>query len=232
MATSKDERLEAELELLEAMYPDQITYGSKTRELKYTSSEGTFTVRVPSGYLSSELPEVLSASIGRDDARQEVKRLTQSLSAGEEVLDSLIAAFTELAEARTREVENEGQSASEGLSSSEGNAASATVIIWLHHLLNTNKRKLALSPPDGVSGITKPGYPGVLIYSGHAKSVQEHVAELKQQNWQAFQVRLESEDEWVFAHGRGVREVEGMRDVVGALGEARKEAFMEAMRMK
>jgi len=106
------------------------------------------------------------------------------------------------------------------------------VIIWLHHLLNTNKRKQALSPPAGVSGVTKPGYPGVLIYAGPYDLVHEHVNELKGLNWQAFQVRLEDDEAWIFAHGSGVREMEAMKDVVAAIGDQRKDLFMEAMRMK
>jgi hypothetical protein len=55
---------------------------------------------------------------------------------------------------------------------------------------------------------------------------------LKGLQWAAFQVRLESEEEWVFGHGKGVKEMEGLGDVVNDVGEERKKAFMEAMRMK
>jgi hypothetical protein len=75
--------------------------------------------------------------------------------------------------------------------------AKQTTIVWLHHLLNTNKRKLALSPTDhAVSGISKPGYSGVLIFSGPASGVKGHVNVLKQQNWTAFQIMYEDESEW------------------------------------
>ena len=233
MGADEDERLQAEVELLEAMYPEQISYNAKSRELKYTSDEAAFVVRLPSGYLTDELPEAFSASIGKKDARAELKQQIQSLSAGEEVLDSLIAAFSELAASRL----SEGNAKREDADGHQAVAATnsfrkATIIVWLHHLLNTNKRKLALSPPSGVSGITKPGYPGVLIYSGPESAVQEQITELKQQNWQAFQVRLESDEEWTFSHGQGVKEVEAMKDIVAGIGEARKEVFMEAMRMK
>ena len=107
------------------------------------------------------------------------------------------------------------------------------LIVWLHHLLNTNKRKQALSPSlPGVSGITKPGYPGVLIYSGSSEAVHEHVDALKQLNWQAFQVRYESDEAWTFTHGEGIKEVEAMKDVVAEVGSSNKDHFMEAMRMK
>ncbi|CAK3909619.1 Trichoplein multi-domain [Lecanosticta acicola] len=100
-----------------------------------------------------------------------------------------------------------------------------TTIIYLHHLLNTTKRKQCLSPPpspsssSSISGITKPGYPGVLIYSGAAEEVREHVQGLKALNWQAFQVRLEVAEGWKFAHGEGMVEVERMSEVVGGIVE-------------
>ena len=233
MGADEDERLQAEIDLLLAMYPDNVTYDPKSREMKYASDDGSFTLRLPSGYLMDELPVTLSAAIGKSDAREQVKQLIRSQNAAEEVLDSLIAAFNDLAASQ----QSEAEPTSEPPASSEANANSsgsenATIIIWLHHLLNTNKRKMALSPQQGVSGVTKPGYPGVLIYSGPSSLVRDHVAELRQQNWQAFQVRLESDKAWAFAHGKGVREVEAMKDVVAAVGEERKEAFMEAMRMK
>lgn len=231
MGADEDERLQAEIELLEAMYPDQVSYRARPREMKYTSPQGSFTLRMPSGYLTDELPEVLSASAAKEDARTQLQQRIQTLSPGEETLDSLIAMFVELTEQQASEAQETIRS--ERSKTSEASPqARLTVIIWLHHLLNTNKRKLALSPAAGVSGITKPGYPGVLIYSGPAKLVQDHVFELRQQNWQAFQVRLESDEEWRFSHGDGVKEVEAMKDVVSAVGEKRKEEFMEAMRMK
>lgn len=234
MSADEDDRLRVEIELLEAMYPDQVLYEAKARELKYHSNDdGTFILRLPSGYLTDERPDVLSASVGKSDAREQLKKHVSSLNTGEEILDSIIAAFNDGLVA-SQSSETAARSQPDNPLSSLSNTAHSTVIIWLHHLLNTNKRKLALSPLAGVSGVTKPGYPGVLVYSGPAELVAEHVAELKQQNWQAFQIRLESEEGWAFAHGEGVREVEAMGEVVAALGEkeGRKETFLEAMRMK
>lgn len=229
MGADEDERLKAEIELLEAMYPEQVSYTAKTRELKDLSSEGTFVLRLPSGYLVDELPDILSANVGKSDVRAQLKQHIHSLNVGEEVLDSIIAAFSDLTTSQAPE-----EPSQQGSLRPDTKQTSLTVIIWLHHLLNTNKRKLALSPPSGVCGITKPGYPGVLIYSGPADLVREHVAELKAQNWQAFQIRLESEEHWTFAHSEGVREVEAMGDVVAALedDQGEKETFLEAMRMK
>ncbi|CAK1366971.1 hypothetical protein CB0940_10320 [Cercospora beticola] len=230
---SSAERLATELELLESMYPEQVKYTEKGRELTYTSDTGSLKLRLSDGYLEDARPEVVSASIGKRDIRDQIKQRVNESEIGEEVLDAIINDFIEICEtSHVNEADDQNSAASTPQPSRHAPPASSTVIIWLHHLLNTNKRKLALHPADTVCGITKPGYPGVLIYSGPAKDVQEHVNELKAQNWQAFQPRMESDEPWKFKHGRGVIEVEAMKDVVADLEEERKEGFLEAMRIK
>lgn len=226
----QDDRLAAELSLLSAIYPEQLHYHEKGREVNYRTEGASLQVRLPDRYLADALPEVLSASAGKADLRGTLKQRIAEYDTGEEVLDSVVLAFNELVDAEAHGVQVQDQANSGHESQHEGEA---TVIVWLHHLLNTNKRKQALSPssPD-VCGVTKPGYPGVLLYSGPAKAVHEHVNELKQQNWQAFQVRLETDEAWTFAHGKGVREVEAMKEVVAEVGDERKETFLEAMRIK
>lgn len=229
MSPEQDERLKSELSLLESMYPTQLTYDEKSNELAFTSGSGAFSLRLTDGYLVNELPIILAASAGRADIRDELKACVSGCTMGDEILDSVISAFIELAE--SRDVEGKRECIT-GNAIERFENSKATVIVWLHHLLNINKRKQALSPPsNAVSGITKPGYPGVLIYSGPAEAVYEHVNDLKQLNWQAFQIRLESDEEWTFDHGSSVKEVESMKEVVGDIGD-RKATFMEAMRMK
>lgn len=230
MASESDDRLSTELELLEAMYAEQIKYIPKGRELTYTTTHGAIlTLRLPDGYLTTSLPDVLSASVGKSDVRDAVKTQIQECEVGLEILDSVLSSFNDLAE----EVGNVQATAADqkNVKDSKELGGSSTVIIWLHHLLNTNKRKLCLSPTS-LSGITKPGYPGVLVYSGSAKDVHEHVNELKGQNWAAFQVRHESDDLWDFTHGTGIVEVEAMKEVVAGVGEKHKEEFLEAMKIK
>ena len=233
MTSEQDERLQTELSLLDAMYPGQVAYDAKSREVKYGTYGGAFQLRLPEGYLSNALPEVLSASVGRSDVREQLRKHVQACNAGEEVLDSIILEFTGLVESIQKTMDAEITTNGEFTEVVQNDSSKATVVVWLHHLLNTNKRKQALSPssPD-VSGVTKPGYPGVLIYSGPMEAVHDHVNELKQLNWQAFQIRLESDEEWIFTHVSGVKEVETMKEVVAGLGEERRELFMEAMRMK
>nr|OQO18873.1 hypothetical protein B0A51_15054 [Rachicladosporium sp. CCFEE 5018] len=230
MSSHLQERLDAELSLVVEMYPDQVTWTSSKRELLYQDDSSSFTLRLSDEYLSSALPIVVTASAVRQDLRQTLSDKVHGFSVGEEVLDQVIAAFSNLVEDYVH-VEETAQD--QRLSSAPlAGTRKATVIIWLHHLLNTNKRKLALSPAASVSGMTKPGYPGVLIYSGPHDAVYEHVDELKGQNWAAFQVRLDTGEEWNFEHDKGVIEVENLGDVVKGIGHDRKQEFMEAMRMK
>ena len=233
MPKEHDERLESELSLLMAMYPDQVAYDSKAREVKYSVDHNSFRLRLPAGYLLNELPEVISANVGRKDDREVLKTRIADCDVGEEVLDSIISSFNELVESNHATEQPGTLTVNETKPEPEADTAKATVIVWLHHLLNTNKRKQALSPPSPeVSGITKPGYPGVLVYTGPANDVYEHVNELRRLNWQAFSIRLESDEEWMFQHGTCVKEFETMKDVVADISEDQKEMFMEAMRMK
>ncbi|KAJ4988970.1 hypothetical protein SVAN01_05594 [Stagonosporopsis vannaccii] len=213
MTEQDPSRLENEIELLTAIYPDQAIYSHKSRELKFTEANATLHLRIPDTYPESCLPDVLEATASsKRDMRAQTKAAIQALNLpeGEEALDAIISAFQQLVSERL-ETSDESTKSTNQDATTDSNTKK-TVIIWLHHLLNTNKRKLCLSPP--FPGVTKPGYPGVLVYSGPAAAVDAHVSELKAQNWAAFQVRYEEETEWVFGHGEGVKEVESMADMV------------------
>lgn len=231
MAPDVEERLANEVALLEAMYPDQVTWNPHSREVTFKGTNSSMVLRLEDDYLTTGRPIVLSASVGKRDISGEVKKqLLQGYAAGEEVLDATVTIFDSIV------ADHELHATSEGLeqppAADEPEGGHATIVVWLHHLLNSNKRKMALSPSESVSGVTKPGYPGVLVYSGPANAVREHVAELKDQNWAAFQVRLEVEESWSFTHGMGVREVEDMGELVAEIEEGRKEEFMQAVKIK
>jgi hypothetical protein len=210
-------RLDDEISLLTAMYPDQATYTPSSRELKYTSPAGILVLRLPPNYPSSpSLPDVISAvDTTKNDLRTQTTAAVHALAlpAGEEALDAIISAFDSVAESSPSISPTTAAAAAQETPAPDADAKK-TVIIWLHHLLNTNKRKLALAPGPDVAGLSKPGYPGVLVYSGPAAGVAQHVDALRSQNWAAFQVRYDEAGEWRFAHGRGVREVESMAEVV------------------
>lgn len=243
MAESEPSRLDMELELVEAMYPEQASYASKARELRFTHLGALLQLRLPDSYPETGLPDVIAANdASKNDLRADTKAAISelSLSEGEEALDAIIAAFQQVLErSQSAHVATKG---AVDVHTDPSNAPK-TVIIWLHHLLALTKRKLALSP-NKLSGITKPGYPGIMIFSGPGSAVTEHVNTLKAENWQAFQVRYEEEVLWQFAHGNGVKEVETMAEVVKELqqldgkkedverGEKQKREFLQAAGIK
>ncbi|KAI0406444.1 hypothetical protein F4802DRAFT_557594 [Xylaria palmicola] len=248
------ERLEAELDLLLAMYPESLSFSPKARELKYSQGDdepgarrpAVLLLRLPDNYPLEGFPEVISATgHDREDLRSAAKAAFGSAgaTAGEEVLDTLLLAFNDLVSSRegphqSRAVQTPRQPESAGANA----LANRTVIIWLHHLLNTNKRKLALNPStDGsnIVGLTKPGYPGVLLFSGERGAVASHVSELRNQRWQAFQIRYDTDDSgaqsdiWLFAHGAGIREVESMSDATRAIEDPQqREVFLASIGVK
>ncbi|OCL14848.1 hypothetical protein AOQ84DRAFT_197249 [Glonium stellatum] len=235
MFSLKDERLSTELDLLEAMYPGQVTFTEKSRELKFVQQAAALSLRLPDHYPESGFPDIILANdASKNDLRNTMREAINGLALveGEESLDAVIARFQDIA--IQEPAENDGLKSP---SSGDQVPGAKTVVIWLHHLLATSKRKLALSPAlPGISGITKPGYPGVMIFSGPAIAVNEHVNALKQENWQAFQVRHEEEGQvWEFAHMRGIKEVETMGEVVKSIefdGAVRKDEFLKAVGIK
>lgn len=240
MADDAAARLETELLLLDAMYPHQTHYHPKSRELSFSQDDrASLLLRLPESYPASGSPDIISATdAAKHDLRTRIRYAVTGLglAQGEEALDAILAAFRHMLDSAPAE-SHSGSTAG----ADQSLDTSKTVIVWLHHLLNTNKRKLALSPPSSVppvSGLTKPGYPGLLVYSGPSVAVTEHVNTLKAQNWQAFQVRYEEAEIWHFAHGAGVREMETMSHVVkgveteGAIGATQKEELLKAIGIK
>ncbi|OCK82518.1 hypothetical protein K432DRAFT_380335, partial [Lepidopterella palustris CBS 459.81] len=215
------------------MYPNQVTFAEKTLELKYVHKTATLSLRLPDLYPVSGFPDIISANdTSKNDMRNIMKAEIEALSLveGEESLDAIIARFQEM-------IDENSAAKYDSInvtSVHDEMPGSKTIVIWLHHLLAASKRKLTLTPAlPGISGITKPGYPGVMIFSGPASAVNDHVNTLKQENWQAFQVRYEEEGQlWEFEHIRGIKEVETMGEVVKSIdisGVGRREEFLKAM---
>ncbi|KAF2275862.1 uncharacterized protein EI97DRAFT_433810 [Westerdykella ornata] len=239
MSESSEARLSTELELLQAMYPDQIDYNPKSRELKFIDNSALLHLRIPEHYPETALPDVLSASDrSKNDLRDRMQAAIRHLgiAKGDEALDAILGCFQAMTASTNNSNDLQGDTDGPLAHAACTREPSKTVIIWLHHLLALGKRKLAVSPSSPLSGITKPGYPGILVFTGAASAVDEHVDVLKAQNWQAFQVRFEEPVRWDFGHG-GVVEVETMAEVVklidvGPKGSRRKEEFLRAAGIK
>lgn len=259
-AAGLEERLRNELELLEAMYPGCIAFDSRGRELKYSPTsegnsltKGVLVLRLPDHYPARGLPDIITAKDAKGlDARTQISSAFSELAIveGEEALDAFILAFQDFVNESAGDSPPQDTVITRGEDKKE--ELRKTVVIWLHHLLNTNKRKLALSPGlDGgsVSGLTRPGYPGVMVFSGPKEAVDSHVAELRSQRWQAFQVRYDSEQDgshgtggdddgcddlaWVFEHSPGVREVESLGEMAqGIVRTEHRETFLRVMGLK
>lgn len=243
MTTMQDkERLHIEIELLESMYPNNISFRPQDNDVTFTSpgpttTNATLRINLASTYPTSSLPTIISAT---DHERRDIKgtivEKTKDLEVGEEIIDAYIEAFncalTDISDQTSLHQSGEQVFSTTSTSAVAPVAEYKTVIVWLHHLLNTSKRQQVLAPDYSISGVSKPGYPGILVFSGAASEVDEHVKELKGLNWQAFQVRHEVDQLWQFVHGVGVIEVEGMGDVVKEIGDERKELFMDVMRMR
>ncbi|GAA5965467.1 hypothetical protein JCM3765_003292 [Sporobolomyces pararoseus] len=135
-----------------------------------------------------------------------------------------------------------------------GSIALKCTLIWSHHLLATSKRKdiVAWSTELKLFGISKPGYPGVIVIEGSKENVDEFVWRIKQLQWKALQIRCEQDGavipppgeisppdslEWVMRNKSQlgphlasdptekicVREVEGLND----LGELMRKSGLE-----
>jgi hypothetical protein len=241
------ERPQAELSLLHAMYPeDSVKFNPTTCELYFkpsTDTAASLVLRLPDTYPETGRPQVISAcDCNKHDLRKEVTDVVAELSGpvedgrGGEVLDVVIERFLELASTPQQPQSD----ATRSKTNESTDSPFKTVIIWLHHLLATSKRKLALHPSnssDAISGVTKPGYPGVMLFTGDQDAVDEHVAELKRLNWQAFQVRYEEDQHWRLGRTNDANgvivEVETMAEVVQCIEEEdRREQFLKAVGVK
>lgn len=254
MSSGPTERVEAEISLLEAMYPSQLTYNNHTREIHYDSgTSAQLVLRLPDTYPEEAAPEIITARDStKNDVRNRVKQRIRGLQlpADEECLDRIIVAFEEYVAAVDASRSRDESGDVELGSTKSPSAPNKTVIIWLHHLLATSKRKLAIAPSigtssggpqgTGITGITKPGYPGIMLFSGPAVLVDDHVRELRGLNWQAFQVRYDSSEDhdgdsaiWTFTHEKGIVEVETMAEVVKEIAdEEKKKLFLQAVGVK
>lgn len=128
----EDERLEDEVALIRAMYPDQVTWSPHSREIAFKHPQSSLTLRLQDDYLTTGHPIVVSASVGKRDISGEVKkRLIEEFSPGEEVLDATIMIFEELAAHHELTASSDGSGRPVPATDSPEDG-DATVIVWLH----------------------------------------------------------------------------------------------------
>src|SRR5688572_20133294 len=107
------DRLAAELDLLQAMYPEALTYSPTRREVKYRHHSvsdspsldgGILVLRIPDTYPVQGLPTVISATgPSKIDLRSPVTETfgKLNLTLGEEALDVYINAFQDVLSSQT-----------------------------------------------------------------------------------------------------------------------------------
>ncbi|KAF8250314.1 hypothetical protein K440DRAFT_659736 [Wilcoxina mikolae CBS 423.85] len=101
----------------------------------------------------------------------------------------------------------------------------AIALFHFHHLLSSKKVTAlrALSKELGLRGVYKRGYPGLLFVSGDGvEEVRRFVKKVKAMRWQSCTLcggGIREEHGVVgFGEGKGIEEVEAVRDVVRAAG--------------
>ena len=119
-------------------------------------------------------------------------------------------------------------------------------LLWSHHLLSTTKRKqiVTWSRELSLTGYSRPGYPGAILIEGEIHNVDEFVSRIKALRWQALQVRGEEICERRICsevaggghaeQGGGVKEVEGLGDIVNELKKRDQDVadwFLEGMKI-
>ncbi|KAJ9606935.1 hypothetical protein H2200_008946 [Cladophialophora chaetospira] len=238
-------RFETELALLQEMYPQQITFTSKSRELKYTSPHSPNAVLI----------------LAKTDIRDKVQYVYYSTIFAEgygESLDSCIEYYEQITAESTggnlaaiiggKSEPSKNKSAGK---TTEGALRSKTVIIWVHHIFAAWKRKFCSTPTYNstivadhvdICGIMKPGCPGVMVFSGRRDVVDAHVREVKGLKWQACQVRYDTseedteggQEEWEFSCAKGkIVEVETMAELVqNIVKEENKQTFLKVVKVK
>jgi hypothetical protein len=237
-------RFGMELAVLQTMYPEDVSFSPTNDELTYNcdpTTGSTLILRIPGGYPDEGgLPEVISATgPGKIDLRNHAQDAFSNLGlpAGEEALDPIILAFQELLSSQNWAALAASAPAPPPLRPSDH---FKTVIITLHHLNNPSKRELALHPTREVpgqplSGLTKIGHPGIMVFSGPKNAVDAHVSELRRERWQVFRVGYDStadlggdedDDLWDFVHGTGIKEFEDMDEMIEDVKDEREKELL------
>ncbi|KAF2467215.1 uncharacterized protein BDR25DRAFT_235102, partial [Lindgomyces ingoldianus] len=148
-------------------------FNCRSRDLKFSDTTPLLQLWLPEIYPDAHLTYVRSASESSKKTfairvKTGIARL--DLAEGEEAMDAIVGYFLRTI-AKTN-ITNYNNIA----------LASQTVVIRLHHLLALSKRKLALSPRSTTSSVTKPCYPGAMIFASPVSAVAGYFNALEAEN--------------------------------------------------
>lgn len=195
-AAENRERQLNEVTLLESMYPEelQVIKHPKSQdddfefEIRLDPAHSLSFVLSPKTYPASSGPQVF-LSFGSDvpnDTRKQLRAHLRDIvdrqEPGIECVDLIIGDFRQTlddfnASSHDNDVQRAGQQSSPNTSQTQA----LRVVLWMHHLLATSKRRaiVQLSKELGLGGFSKPGYPGSVFAEGEATAVRTFVDELK-----------------------------------------------------
>ncbi|KAF2143507.1 uncharacterized protein K452DRAFT_357804 [Aplosporella prunicola CBS 121167] len=253
------ERQLNEITLLETMYPEEIRIIKNPQgpdedfelEIQLDTAHSLSFV-LPWLYPTSSPPHVFVSfgpGVQNDDRKQLRARLREIVDRqvpGIECVDLIVGDFKQALE--DFESDRQAQAAQHAAprpTHKTEEAEGLRVVLWMHHLLATSKRRaiVQLSKELSLAGYSKPGYPGSVYVEGEASNVRSFVDELKSMRWQAIQERASEVTPvpalTLISSGQiGVEEVQGLGDIVenlksrGDRGPEVATFYVEGMRIK
>lgn len=193
-AAENRERQQNEVALLESMYPDELHIIKQPKnldedfelEVRLDQAHSMSFVLSPQIYPASSGPQVF-LSFGPDipnDARKRLRACLRDIvdnqDPGIECVDLIIGDFRQ-ALSDMSATDNSTQTANQQPKAETSQTQGLRVVLWMHHLLATSKRRaiVQLSRELSLAGFSKPGYPGSVYVEGEATAVKTFVDELK-----------------------------------------------------
>lgn len=172
-----------------------------------------------------------------------LQEIVRRQDAGIECVDLVFSEFRHAVKDDSAHQSVQDDAAIEDGAGEEHNMKGLRVVLWMHHLLATSKRKgiVQLAKELSLAGYSKPGYPGSVYVEGQADNVNSFVEELKSWRWQAIQQRasvaVPVSDLALLAGSKGIEEVHGLGEIVEGLKRSEKsgkvaELYIEAMKIK
>ncbi|KAF9639168.1 hypothetical protein BFW01_g10065 [Lasiodiplodia theobromae] len=194
-AAENRERQLNEVTLLESMYPEelQIIKHPKSQdddfelEIRLDPAHSLSFILSSQTYPASSGPQVF-LSFGSDvpnDSRRQLRAHLRDIvdrqEPGIECVDLIIGDFRQTLDDFNASAQDDAQRAGQQASLNASQDQALRVVLWMHHLLATSKRRaiVQLSKELGLGGFSKPGYPGSVFAEGEATAVRTFVDELK-----------------------------------------------------
>lgn len=220
-----------ELELLQAILQHDYTLVDDLLEMRLDHGR---LLQVRLGQYPISKPSVrYTGQVGNQEHEEVTKLVTRVLDEWTSPTPVLYTLYDEVSNKIRERTEAQDQEPSTlEIKEDPSNVVMKRILIWTHHLLALSKRKdiIQWSSELHLNGISKPGYPGIIIVEGDGLEVDEFITRIKGLNWQAITVRHEETD--TLRRLDGFHEVSDMSDVSKRMeGAGLRDMFMTAMKI-